>query len=121
MTAYPEITFMNEARKAGVHSFIYKSSGFKDLFFLIRRTIEGTGYYPGPLSNDFSSIQLTEKEIAVVRLAYQGKSRSAMLKELGMSEKPLKTMINSILNKTGYNNIMDFAVYAALNDIIKPV
>jgi DNA-binding NarL/FixJ family response regulator len=92
MTGYPEITFMNEARKAGVHSFIYKSSGFEDLFFLIRRTMEGTGYYPGPVNTDLLSAQLTEKEIDVVRLAYKGKSRSEMIKELGLSEKPLKQL-----------------------------
>ena len=46
--------------------------------------------------------------------------RSEMIKELGISEMTLKKDINSILNKTGFDIIMEFAVYAAVNNFILP-
>ena len=120
MTAFPEITFIDEARKAGAHSFIFKSSGNEHLFYVIRSTMRGIGYYPGPADKPPYADQLTEREIAIVRLIHQGISRSKMLEELGVSEMTLKKDINSILNKTGFDSIMDFAVYAAVNNLILP-
>jgi len=121
MTAYPEITFIDEARKAGAHSFIYKSSGKEHLFYVIRSTMRGIGYYPGPTDKPPSVDQLTEREIAAVRLIHQGVARSRIIKELEISEMTLKKDINSILNKTGFDSIMEFAVYAAVNNLILPV
>ena len=120
MTAFPEITFIDEARKAGAHSFIFKNSGNEHLFYVIRSTMRGIGYYPGPADKPPYADQLTEREIAIVRLIHQGISRSKMLEELGVSEMTLKKDINSILNKTGFDSIMDFAVYAAVNNLILP-
>jgi DNA-binding NarL/FixJ family response regulator len=120
MTAFPEITFVDEARKAGAHSFIYKSSGNEHLFYVIRSTMRGISYYPGPVNNPPSVDRLTEREIAIVRLIHQGISRSEMIKKLGVSEMTLKKDINSILNKTGFDSIMEFAVYAAVNNLILP-
>jgi len=120
MTAYPEITFIDEARKAGAHSFLYKSSGKEHLFYVIRSTMRGIGYYPGPTDKPPSVDQLTEREIAVVRFIHQGIARSEMIKELGISEMTLKKEINSILNKTGFDSILEFALYAAVNNLILP-
>jgi DNA-binding NarL/FixJ family response regulator len=121
MTAFPEITFIDEARKAGAHSFIFKSSGNEHLLYVIRSTMRGIGYYPGPADKPPYADQLTEREIAIVRLIHQGTQRNEMIKELGISEMTLKKDINSILNKTGFDSIMDFAVYAAVNNLILPV
>ena len=62
----------------------------------------------------------TEKEIAVIRLVCQGKSRSEMSKELGISESMIKPIITSILDKTGFDSIMKFAVYAVGRGLIVP-
>jgi DNA-binding NarL/FixJ family response regulator len=121
MTAFPEITFIDEARKAGAHSFVYKSSGKEHLFYVIRSTMRGIGYYPGPTDKPPSADLLTEREIAIVRLIHQGWARSKMIKELEISEMTLKKEISSILNKTGFDSIMEFAVYAAINNLILPV
>jgi DNA-binding NarL/FixJ family response regulator len=121
MTAFPEITFIDEARKAGAHSFIYKSSGKEHLFYVIRSTMRGIGYYPGPADKPPSADLLTDREIAIVRLIHQGIPRSKMIKELGISEMTLKKEISSILNKTGFDSIMEFALYAAINHLILPV
>jgi DNA-binding NarL/FixJ family response regulator len=121
MTAFPEITFIDEARKAGAHSFIYKSSGKEHLFYVIRSTMRGIGYYPGPVDNPPSVSLLTEREINVVRLIHQGILRSEIIEKLEISEMTLKKDINSILNKTGFDSILEFALYAAVNNLILPV
>ena len=38
----PEITFIDEAKRAGVHSYIYKNAGNEHLFYVIRSIINGT-------------------------------------------------------------------------------
>ena len=120
MTSFPEITFIDEARKAGAHSFIYKSSGKEHLFYVIRSTMRGIGYYPGPADNPPSLGLLTEREINVVRLIHQGIPRSEVIEKLEISEMTLKKDISSILYKTGFDSILEFALYAAVNNLILP-
>ncbi|MCL2008246.1 MAG: response regulator transcription factor [Treponema sp.] len=118
MTSLPEITFIDEARKAGAHSYIYKSSGSEHLFYVIRSTMKGIGIYPGPGEYTSFASQFTEKEIAVIRLVCQGKTRSDMITELGISESMLKPIITSILDKTGFDSIAKFAIYAVGRGLI---
>ena len=118
MTSLPEITFIDEARKAGAHSYIYKNSGSEHLFYVIRSTMKGIGIYPGPGEYTSFASQFTEKEIAVIRLVCQGKSRSEMVDELSVSESMLKPIITSILDKTGFDSIAKFAIYAVGRGLI---
>ena len=118
MTQLPEITFIDEARKADAHSYIYKSSGNEHLFYVIRSTMNGVGVYPGPADKSPFASQFTEKEIAVIRLVCQGKTRGEMSRELGVSESTLKPIVTSILDKTGFDSIMKFAVYAVGRGLI---
>ena len=120
MTAMPDITFIDEARKAGVHSYVYKNSKYDHLFYVIRNTMQGVGIYPGPNDKSPFAVQFTEKEIAVIRLVCQGKSRSEMVKELGISESMLKPIVTSILDKTGFDSIAKFAIYAVGRGFIVP-
>ena len=120
MTAVPDITFINEARKAGAHSYIYKNSGNEHLFYVIRNTMNGIGIYPGPGEASPFAAQFTEKETAVVRLVCQGKTRGEIVKELGISESTLKPIITSILDKTGFDSIAKFAIYAVGRGLIVP-
>ena len=120
MTSVPEITFIDEARKVGAHSYIYKNSGSEHLFYVIRSTMKGIGIYPGPEESMPFASQFTEKEISVIRLVCQGKSRSEMITELGISESMLKPIITSILDKTGFDSIAKFAIYAVSRGLIAP-
>ena len=120
MTGLPEITFIEEARKAGIHSYLYKKEDKEHLFYVIRRTMKGAGLYPGPEDvSPFTGI-FTEKEITVIRLVCRGKTRSQILDELKISEAQLRLVITSILDKSGYDSLSQFAVYAASNGLIVP-
>ena len=118
MTALPAITFIDEARKAGVDSFIYKNSGQKHLFYVIRSTIDGVGVYPGPGDSPSLTGRFSETEISVIRLVCQGKTREEIIKELGTTEFALRAAITSVLDKTGFDSITKFALYALSRDLI---
>jgi DNA-binding NarL/FixJ family response regulator len=120
MTGLPEITFIEEAKKAGAHSYLYKNADKEHLFYIIRSTMKGAGLYPGPADLSPFAGKFTEKEIAVVRLVCRGKTRSEMLESLDISEGQLKLIIGSILDKTGFDNISQFAVYAVGHGLIVP-
>ena len=118
MTSLPEITFVEGARKAGVHSFMYKDMGYDHLFYVIRTTMKGSGIYPGPNDNMPFAEKFTEKEVSVIRLVCRGKTREEMAKELGMSEAALGQQITSILDKSGFDSISKFAIYATGRGLI---
>jgi DNA-binding NarL/FixJ family response regulator len=120
MTAFPDITFIDEARKAGVHSFIVKNAGLDHLLFVIRSTMKGHGIYPGPAAGSPFAAKFSEKEIAVIRLVCQGKTREEMAKQLSISESSVGQQITSILDKSGFDSIMKFAVYAVSRGYIVP-
>ena len=120
MTALPEITFADEARKAGAHSFIDKEMGNQELLSIIRNTMKGYSTYSLRSERPHFADQFTEKEIAVLRHVCQGKPRSEVAKDMGMSESTLKPIITSILDKSGFDNIMKFAVYAVGQGFIPP-
>ena len=120
MTAMPEITFADEAKKAGAQSFMDKDMGNEHLLSVIRSTMRGYSIYSLRAERPHFASQFTDKEIAVLRLVCQGKTRSEVAKEMDMSEVRLKTIITSILDKSGFDNIMKFAVYAVGQGFIVP-
>jgi DNA-binding NarL/FixJ family response regulator len=120
MTGLPEITFADKAKKAGIHSFMNKDSGKDYLLFMIHNTMQGKGIYPGQSESKSFAEQFTEREIAVLRLICQGKSRNEVVEELAMSESLVKKIITTILDKTCFNSISKFAVYAVSKGLITP-
>lgn len=121
MTGMPEITYLDSARKAGVDSFLYKNVHSETLLTTIRSTMEGYGTFPGKSPSVLpGNLTFTKTEINVLKLVCKAKSRKEIAKELIMSEGSVKAVITNILNKTGYDSIMKFAVYAVSNGYILP-
>ena len=61
MTGMPEITFVEQARTAGVDSFVYKNVGTTELLGIIRSTVEGYSTFPLAQQSIFSdAAQLTD-------------------------------------------------------------
>jgi DNA-binding NarL/FixJ family response regulator len=120
MTGLPDITFAEEAKKAGAHSFIDKNVENEHLFHVIRNTMKGMNIYSGHADRRPFAAQFTEKEIAVIRMVCEGMSRDEIAKELDVSESMIKKHITSILDKTGFDSISRFAVYAVGKGLIVP-
>jgi len=120
MTSYPEITFIEEAMKIKAHSYLHKSSGIEHLVYVIRSTMKGSGIYPSPADiSPFANV-FTEKELAIINYVCKGNSREEIAKNLGISESMIKQHITSILNKSGFDSISKFAIYAVSQGLIVP-
>ena len=121
MTGMPEITFVEQARAAGVDSFVYKNVGTAELIAVIRSTMEGYSTFPRPQSNALSgAAALTQTEIDILRLVCETKTRKEIAQELYLSEGTVKRHISEILAKTGYDNILRLAVHAVSSGLIVP-
>ena len=120
MTGFPDVTFAEEAKKAGAHSFINKNMENEHLFYVIRSTMKGLNIYSGHEDRRPFAAQFTEKEIAVIRLVCQSMARDEIAKKLDVSEAMVKKHITSILDKTGFDSISKFAIYAVGQGLIVP-
>ncbi len=121
MTGMPEVTFISQAREAGVHSFVYKNVGTEELANVIRSTYKGYSIYPDQPKSVFSdAAALTPTEIDILRLVCEAKSRREVAAALYMSEGTVKRHISDILAKTGYDSIMKLAVHAVSQGLIVP-
>ena len=121
MTGMPEITYMDSAKKAGVDSFLYKNVKSETMLATIRSTVDGYGTFPKDTPSVLpGNLSFTNTEIAILRLVCEAKSRKEIAKQLAMSEGSVKAVITGILNKTGYDSIMKFAVYAVSKGYIVP-
>ena len=120
MTGLPEITFAEEAKKAGANSFINKEMDNEHLLHVIRSTMKGVNIYSGPAGHQPFAGKFTDKEIEVIRLVCQGMTPDEMAKKMNISEAMIGKHITSILDKTGFDNIMKFSVYAVGQGFVAP-
>ena len=121
MTGTPEITFVEEARKAGAHSFMNKNVGKDHLLHIIRNTLNGYSIYSDPTEHPppFAAA-FNQKEIAVIRMVCQGMNRDEIAQNMGLSVSMIKRHIGAILNKSGFDSISKFALYAVGEGFIMP-
>ncbi|KUG05496.1 dna-binding response regulator, luxr family [hydrocarbon metagenome] len=121
MTGMPEITYMDSARRAGVDSFLYKNINSETMLATIRSTMDGYRTFPREAPSVLPGhLSFTDTEIAILRLVCEAKSRKEIARELTMSEGSVKAVITDILNKTGYDSIIKFAVFAVSKGYIMP-
>lgn len=115
----PDLSFISEAKAAGVNSFVYKNLGTKELIAVIRST--ASGYHTFPESRNIpkiADVELTEREVEILRLTCEGNDRQEIAKKLYLSESTVKTYIRELLGKTGYNSLARLAIYAVSNGFI---
>ena len=76
MTGMPEVTFVEQAKDAGVDSFVYKNVGIEELLAVMRSTAAGYSTFPHTPDSIFSgAAALTEVEISILRLVCEAKTR----------------------------------------------
>ena len=119
ITGFPDITFMETAKKVGVNSFVYKNISTEELVSVIKNTHAGYSVYPTiDNTKDMFLSTLTETELKILRLYCGGKERDDIADELFMSKSSLKAHISSILQKTGFPSIARVAIYAVSMGLI---
>lgn len=107
MTNHPDITYVEQAKKAGVTSFVYKNVRAEHLISVLKNALRNYQTIPSPETSKspFTKGNLTDRELLVIRHILAGESRSEVARSLGYSETTIKRTISSILNKTEYDNI----------------
>jgi DNA-binding NarL/FixJ family response regulator len=121
MTGLPEITFIDNAKKAGVNSFLYKNINSEEMLASLRSTMKGYGMFPDDWHQAaLDGYAFTANELEVLQLVCKARSRKEVAQELAMSESAVKAVISVILDKTGYDSIMKFAMYVLANGYIAP-
>ena len=96
---------IHRALEAGAAGCLAKASEKKDMLFAIRSVAAGERF----LSPDFAHrladrnlyVQLSERELQVLRLVAQGKTNKAIADELGMGDATVKTHLSHALAKLG--------------------
>jgi len=120
MTSFQAITFAEEARKVGAHSFVGKDAGSEHLLHVIRSTLKGYSIYSGNTKHQHLTNRFSKEEIAVIGMVCRGMTRGEMAKELAVQEVMIMQHIASILDKTGFTSISEFALYAISEGLIVP-
>ena len=123
MTGVPDITFLNETKKANLDGFIYKNINSESLINSIKQILNGYKLFPDNVTNNTETAclkKLTNKEFEILKLLCNGNTRNEIANKLNISPGTLKNHITSILNKTGFENISKLLVFCISNNYIVP-
>ena len=121
MTGLLELSVFDSAKKSGAHSFIYKNINDQQFLNTIRSTMEGYNSFPDKLPAQLPfPVSFNDREMKVLRLFCQGKTRAEVAAELCVSEALIKAIVTSLLNKTGFDSILRLAVYMTSSGLILP-
>jgi len=120
-TNSPDIIFMENSRKVGVDSFVYKNISTEELISVIKNTYSGYSVYPTSdrVGNMLLS-NLSKIEISILRLYCNGKEKDEICSTLSLSRSALKSHISQILQKTGFPSMSRITEYAVSVGLIFP-
>jgi len=122
MTGFEETSFIERAKLAKADSFIYKSSSIEEFVACINATMAGECCYPEfeqEVTFGSNHEHLTPRELDILRLFCQSKSRKEMADLLNVSPSTINFHINNMLSKTGYKKLMSLAMEAANKGYIR--
>lgn len=141
---YPHIkiviltTFDNEdniekALAYGADGFVLKDIDPEEIITVIKNTMKGLQVIHHNVYNKvrekfcnnvqrtnvkYTDLNLTERELKIIRLIVQGKSNKEIGEALFLSETRIKSIIGKILNKLRVKDRTQLAVYALKNNLI---
>ena len=124
VTSMPEVSYISRAKQIGVESFWYKEVQEQPILEIMSRTMAGESIYPSdspvvPLGNAIS-IDLTDREIEVLRLLTDGASNKEIAETLNLSERTVKMHSTNMIQKTGFRSRLELAVKARIGGLVIP-
>ena len=123
MSGFDEISFIPRAKAAGTEAFVHKSNSLDFFLEVARKVMAGETYFPEPKRIELpieGEVPFTEKEMMVLRLLCQCKSRKEISKELCISENTVKYHIMNMLGKTGLESAAELAIFTISGGWINP-
>lgn len=124
---------LDEAVQIGVSGYLLKNLDASELFYLIEGVERGEaaltramaarvlkGMAHRVIDNAKGEVQLTRREVEVLRLLARGDSNPNIARELNISVNTVKTHISHILDKLQLDNRTQAAAYAVERRLVKP-
>ena len=124
VTSMLEGRFLDRAGEIGTDSFWYKDSPSDDLIGVIEGTLSGKHFWPdgtpSVMLGNVLSCDLSEQELKTLRLLCEGKTNAEIAARLNVAESSVRTYINRMLEKTGYQNRNRLMVAAVGKRLVVP-
>ena len=127
-SVYPDATHIARAAALGCHDYILKSSPLQDLQEAVQRAARGESTPEDSLLNTVrtrmrsstgnSLVDLTNREMQVLRHVSMGLSNREVGKSLGISVETVKEHVQNILRKLNVNDRTQAAVWAVKHELI---
>jgi DNA-binding NarL/FixJ family response regulator len=117
LTAFDHDEDLRQALKAGAKGYLLKDAAREEIADAVRTVAQGGSYLPARLASKLADFmfrtELTERELAVLRLMCDGKSNKEIGAKLFISEATVKTHVKNLFSKLDVNSRSE-AVAAAI-------
>lgn len=124
VTSMLEGRFLDRAKQIGADSLWYKDAPSEDLVSVIERTLAGKAYWPDSTPHvqlgRALSCDLSDQELETLRLLCEGNSNAEIAEKLNIAESSVRTYINRMLTKTGYESRNRLVIAAVSKRLIVP-
>ena len=115
-TTTAEYQWIEKAKEAKIEGFWFKEYSEQPLLEVMDRTMSGESVYPGkppnPEFGDTRKVNLTARELDILRELTTNRSNEEIAEKYGISLNTVKRHIQNMLNKTGFKNRLELAVNA---------
>ena len=122
VTSMPEVSYIRRAREIGVESFWYKEASKDPILSVMDRTMAGESVYPDSAPvltlGNARSVELTPKELEVLREMTMGLTNNAIAEKLFIDVTTVKSHVTHMLQKTGFQNRTELAIQARVSGLV---
>jgi DNA-binding NarL/FixJ family response regulator len=117
LSAFDHDEDLRRGLKAGAKGYLLKDAAREEIADAVRTVAQGGTYLPARLAHKLAGVmfrtELTERELAVLRLMCEGKANKEIGTALFISEGTIKTHVKNLFAKLGVNSRAE-AVAAAI-------
>ena len=122
VTSMPEVSYIERAREIGADSFWYKEVLDQPILDVLDRTMAGEHIFPDATPTltlgNARSVDLTPKELEVLREITTGATDQEIADKLEVSAATVRYHVKNLLQKTGYRSRTQLAVRARTEGLV---
>lgn len=122
MSGFDEISYAARARECGANAFVSKDNSMDFFAEVINEVMAGGEHFPEaePLPMPRGEAPFTPREMDILKLLCQRKSRAEIAAELYISEMTVKRHVSNMLTKTGFHDSVELAFHVITHGWINP-